>query len=136
MNTLCPGRSLSETQGNSLRQHRRPVSVLRIGLWILQLGFFGPIIHTGGVPASSGTTQSLDLTYERRAANEARRVQSRNPSAASFNISALRFSAACSTGSRFGMNVVTTPPAPSTRRRDRATAPTPNQVAPFPLMIS
>src|SRR5271166_5636167 len=47
------------------------------------------------------------------------------PAAASFNISALRFSAARSSESRSGMKVLTTPEPPSTRGRERATSRTP-----------
>ncbi len=52
-------------------------------------------------------------------------IQKRTPSAASFNIWALRFSAARSPASRAGMNVFTTPAAPSTRGKDSATSRTP-----------
>jgi hypothetical protein len=52
-------------------------------------------------------------------------IQKRTPSAASFNIWALRFSAARSPASKAGMSVFTTPAAPSTRGKESATSRTP-----------
>ncbi len=52
-------------------------------------------------------------------------IQKRTPSAASFNIWALRFSAARSPASKAGMSVFTTPATPSTRGKESATSRTP-----------
>src|SRR5271165_7297676 len=89
-----------------------------------------PTACVWGAGAEGAIYGDLEIAGCGRRALEAKinlspRFYKRTPSAASFSISALRFSAARSPLSRFGMKVFTTPPAPSTRGRERATSRTP-----------